>query len=112
VDSMGFFRGNDGSVRSVTEELARWEEEQKAASAISQKKEQANTRNIRNDRRLNDAADAQAVSKEEEHSAEVQVQYLCPHTTLYVSSYYCICVLIPLYMCPHTTMCVKDTEST
>ena len=27
---------------------------------------------------------------------------MCPHTTIYVSSYYC--VLILLYMCPHTTV--------
>jgi hypothetical protein len=25
--------------------------------------------------------------------------YMCPHTTLYVSSYYYICVLIPLCIC-------------
>ena len=29
--------------------------------------------------------------------------YMCPHTTMYVSSHYYICVLILLYMCPHTT---------
>ncbi len=28
---------------------------------------------------------------------------------IYVSSYYCICVLILLHMCPHTTVCVSDT---
>jgi L-asparagine transporter-like permease len=28
--------------------------------------------------------------------------YMCPHTTVYVSSYFCICVLILLYLCPHT----------
>jgi hypothetical protein len=27
--------------------------------------------------------------------------YMCPHSTIYVSSYYHICVLILLYMCPH-----------
>ena len=32
--------------------------------------------------------------------------YMCLHTTMYVSSYYCICVLIRLCMCPHTTLCV------
>ena len=32
--------------------------------------------------------------------------YMCPHTTLQVSSHYCICVLILLYICPHITMCV------
>ena len=38
---------------------------------------------------------------------------MCPHTLLfpvtfgiYVSSYYGMCVLIPLYVCPHTTICV------
>ncbi len=25
--------------------------------------------------------------------------YMCPHTTVYVSSYYCICALKPLYVC-------------
>ncbi len=29
--------------------------------------------------------------------------YMCPHTTICVSSYYCICDLILVYMCPHTT---------
>ena len=28
-----------------------------------------------------------------------------PHTSIYVSSYLHMCVLIPLYMCPHTSMC-------
>jgi len=111
VDSMGFFRGKDGSVRSITEELADWEEEQKSAFTISHKTEQAansaNTRNTRNDRRLN-AADAQAVSKEEEHREEVKVQHLCPHTTIYVSSCYHSCVLILLHMCPHTTIYVSS----
>jgi hypothetical protein len=32
--------------------------------------------------------------------------YMWPHTTIYVSSYCCVCVLILLYMCPHTTICV------
>jgi hypothetical protein len=46
--------------------------------------------------------------------------YLCPHTTVYVSAYYCICVRILLhvsayycicvrillYLCPHTTVYV------
>ena len=27
---------------------------------------------------------------------------MCPHTTIYVSSYCYICVLIVLYMCAHT----------
>jgi len=30
--------------------------------------------------------------------------YMRPHTTIYVSSFYYICVLILLYMCPHTTI--------
>jgi hypothetical protein len=34
--------------------------------------------------------------------------YVCPHTTMYVSSYYYLCVLILLYMCPHTTMYVSS----
>jgi len=32
----------------------------------------------------------------------------CPHTAIYVSSYYCMCVLILLYMCPHTTIYVTE----
>ena len=32
--------------------------------------------------------------------------YMCPHSTVYVSSYCYICVLILLYMCPHTSMYV------
>ena len=27
---------------------------------------------------------------------------MCPHTAIYVSSFYYICVLILQYMCPHT----------
>jgi hypothetical protein len=34
--------------------------------------------------------------------------YMCPHTTMYVSSYHYICVRIPLYMCPHTTIYVSS----
>jgi hypothetical protein len=30
--------------------------------------------------------------------------YICPHTAVYVSSCYYLCVLIPLYMCPYTTI--------
>ena len=30
--------------------------------------------------------------------------YMCPHSTVYVSSYCYICVLILLYMCPHTSI--------
>ncbi len=33
---------------------------------------------------------------------------VCPLTTMYVSSYYYICVLILLYMCPHITICVSS----
>jgi serine/threonine protein kinase len=39
---------------------------------------------------------------------------MCPHTTIYVSSYYCmcphtiVCVLILLYMCPHTIVYVSS----
>ncbi len=33
---------------------------------------------------------------------------MCPHTTIYVSSYYYICVHILLYMCPHTTIYVSS----
>jgi len=38
----------------------------------------------------------------------VPTYYICPHTTLYVSSYYKICVLILLYVCPHTTIYVSS----
>ena len=31
---------------------------------------------------------------------------MCPHISIYVSSYYCICDHILLYSCPHTTVCV------
>jgi hypothetical protein len=31
--------------------------------------------------------------------------YMCPHTSLYVSSYLHISVLIPLYTCPRTSIC-------
>ena len=33
--------------------------------------------------------------------------YMCPHTSIYVSSYLDICVLIPLYVCPHTSIYVS-----
>jgi hypothetical protein len=36
-------------------------------------------------------------------SSVLMLLYMCPHTTICVSSHYCICVLILLYMCPHTT---------
>jgi hypothetical protein len=35
---------------------------------------------------------------------------MCPHTTIYMSSYYCICVLIILYVCPHTAIYVSSGE--
>ncbi len=31
------------------------------------------------------------------------LQYMCPHTTIFVSSYYCKCVLILLDVCAHAT---------
>ena len=34
--------------------------------------------------------------------------YKFPHTTIHVSSYYYICVLILLCMCPHTTIYVSS----
>ena len=34
--------------------------------------------------------------------------YVCPRATIYVSSYYCISVLILLYLCPHNTMYVSS----
>jgi hypothetical protein len=47
-----------------------------------------------------------------EHCGIGGVLYMCHHTTIYVSSYYYICVLILpkcvlilLYVCLHTTMC-------
>ena len=33
-----------------------------------------------------------------------------PHTAIYVSSYYYLCVLILLYMCPDTTICVGSED--
>ena len=35
--------------------------------------------------------------------------YMCPRTTIYVSSYYYISVLILLYMCPHTPIYVSSS---
>ena len=32
--------------------------------------------------------------------------YMCPHTTLHVCSCYYICVLMLLHVCPHTAICV------
>ncbi len=37
---------------------------------------------------------------------EVRMLYMCSHSTIYVSSYYCICVLILRYVCLHTTECI------
>ena len=34
--------------------------------------------------------------------------YMCPHTTICVSSYYYICVLILLFVCPHTSIYVSS----
>jgi hypothetical protein len=34
--------------------------------------------------------------------------YMCPHTSIYVSSYLYICVRMPLYMCPHTSTYVSS----
>ena len=34
--------------------------------------------------------------------------YMCPHATIHVSSYYYTCVLIPLCMCPHTPIYVQS----
>ena len=31
-------------------------------------------------------------------------------TTIYVSSYYCICVLLLPYICPHTIICVSSSS--
>jgi hypothetical protein len=36
---------------------------------------------------------------------------MCPHTTIYVSSYYSTCVLILLYICPHTAIYVSSYYS-
>ena len=34
--------------------------------------------------------------------------YVCPHTTVCVSSYCTMCVLILLYMCLHTPICALN----
>jgi hypothetical protein len=34
--------------------------------------------------------------------------YMCPHATICVSSCFYICVLILLYVCPHTAICVSS----
>ncbi len=36
--------------------------------------------------------------------------YMYPHTTIHVSSYYYICVLIQLYMCLYVSICVLRPE--
>jgi hypothetical protein len=47
---------------------------------------------------------------------ERRILHICPHTTIYVSSYFtCVlillhCILILLYMCFHTTMCPHTTK--
>ena len=33
--------------------------------------------------------------------------YMCPHTTIYVSSCYDMCPAVSSYICPHTTSCVS-----
>jgi len=38
----------------------------------------------------------------------MRILHVCPHTTIYVSAYYYMCVLILLCMCPHTTTCVSS----
>ena len=38
----------------------------------------------------------------------MRLLHVCPHTTICVSSYYYICVLILLYMCPHTAIYVSS----
>ena len=40
------------------------------------------------------------------HNSRREQGDVCPHTTIYVSSYCAICVLIMLYMCPRTSICV------
>ncbi len=42
------------------------------------------------------------VSAYEENICVRILLYMCPHTTVHVSAYYCTCVRILLYMCPHT----------
>ncbi len=42
------------------------------------------------------------VQRHETDAKVLILLYMCPHTTIYVSSYYYICVLIRLYMCPHS----------
>ena len=34
--------------------------------------------------------------------------YVCPHTTICLSSYHYMCVLIPLYVCPYTTISLSS----
>jgi hypothetical protein len=35
--------------------------------------------------------------------------YVCPHTTIYLSSYDYMCVRIPLHMCPYTAMYIYSS---
>ena len=46
------------------------------------------------------------VSCEYFHVCVLILLYMCPHTTIYVSSCYYLCVLILLYMCPRTAIYV------
>jgi hypothetical protein len=34
---------------------------------------------------------------------EILDEVMCPHTAIYLSSYYRICVFMLLYLCPHPT---------
>ncbi len=36
------------------------------------------------------------------------LKYMCPHATISVSSYYYICVLIPLHFCPQVSITVRS----
>jgi hypothetical protein len=63
--------------------------------------------NARNNETKDDGVDADDVAVvQESPQAEVKSEQVCPHTTIHVSCYYNICVLILLYMSPHTTICV------
>jgi hypothetical protein len=46
------------------------------------------------------------------HSHICLLLYVCTHTTIYVSSYSYICVLILLYMCPHSICIYVSSYST
>jgi hypothetical protein len=49
-------------------------------------------------------------SEAAEHDEQVLL-YMCPHTAIYASSYYYICVLILLCMCPYSTIYVCATRA-